>query len=87
MCNNALLASNKMQVFQYLMIFVALLLSAVVLYGALYWAVMPLRLHDKPLFFDYSLPDKPMFFDYSSRATSVRASTPLPMLGGPTFLD
>lgn len=70
-----------MQVFQYLLVFVALLLSAVVLYGALYWAMMPLRLHDKPLFFDYSLPDKPMFFDYSSKTVSVRASTPLAAAG------
>lgn len=36
-------------------------MSAVVLYGALYWLVMPLRLHDKPI-----------FFDYSNRATTVR---------------
>eukprot|EP00752_Nemacystus_decipiens_P001725 g1668.t1 len=39
---------------QYLLLFEALLLSAVVIYGALYWLVMPLRLHDKPVFFDYS---------------------------------
>lgn len=39
---------------QYLLLFEALLLSAVVLYGALYWLLMPLRLHDKPIFFDYS---------------------------------
>eukprot|EP00903_Cladosiphon_okamuranus_P009638 g9171.t1 len=39
---------------QYLLLFEALLLSAVVIYGALYWLLMPLRLHDKPIFFDYS---------------------------------
>ncbi|CBJ27199.1 conserved unknown protein [Ectocarpus siliculosus] len=39
---------------QYLLLFEAVLLSAVVLYGALYWLVMPLRLHDKPIFLDYS---------------------------------
>ncbi|CAN0109938.1 unnamed protein product, partial [Ectocarpus fasciculatus] len=35
---------------QYLLLFEAVLLSAVVLYGALYWLAMPLRLHDKPIF-------------------------------------
>ncbi|CAM9249484.1 unnamed protein product [Ectocarpus sp. 4 AP-2014] len=39
---------------QYLLLFEVVLLSAVVLYGALYWLVMPLRLHDKPIFLDYS---------------------------------
>lgn len=49
------------QAVQYMLILEALLLSAAVLYGALYWLVLPLRLHDKPL-----------FFDYSDRGTTVR---------------
>lgn len=36
-----------------MLLLLALLMSAGVLYGALYWLVMPLRLHDKLLFFDY----------------------------------
>ena len=56
-----LLSSPLRQGLQYLLLFEALLLSAVVIYGALYWLLMPLRLHDKPI-----------FFDYSGRATSVR---------------
>jgi len=46
--------SNAKQGLQYLLLLEALLLSAVVIYGALFWLVMPLRLLDKPIFFDYS---------------------------------
>lgn len=38
---------------QYLLVLLAVLMSAGVIYGALYWLVMPLRVHDKQLFFDY----------------------------------
>lgn len=43
---------------QYALLLEALLLSAAVLYGALYWLVMPPRLHDKPLYFDHSQNDQ-----------------------------
>ncbi len=46
--------SDAKQGLQYLLLLEALLVSAVVIYGALFWLVMPLRLHDKPIFFDYS---------------------------------
>lgn len=60
-CSRPHLHLLQQQGLQYLLLFEAVLLSAVILYGALYWLVMPLRLHDKPI-----------FLDYSNRATTVR---------------
>ncbi|CAN0418083.1 unnamed protein product [Ectocarpus sp. 12 AP-2014] len=60
---------------QYLLLFEAVLLSAVVLYGALYWLVMPLRLH------------KPIFLDYSDRATTGGATGTVDFLARHTQWD
>lgn len=46
------------QLLQYMLIVQALFVAAAVLYGSLYWLVMPLRLHEAPLYFDYSYRGK-----------------------------
>lgn len=48
------LRERSWQGLQLVLLLEALLLSAALIYAALYWLVMPLRVHDKPLYFDYS---------------------------------
>lgn len=39
---------------QYLLLVEFIFLSAGAFYGVLYWLIMPLKLHDQPLYLDYS---------------------------------